>query len=258
MEFRTKPMFREHVRGGGKVDQTNSSNWHLEIPAGSSGSYRLAQLDDYAGLSRRSFLWNPPINLRLRARASARNIPGTWGFGFWNDPFGTALIAGSEMRLPTLPNAAWFFFASPPNYLSFRDDLPGRGQIAATFRSPTKLPPRLIVSFPLLPLVVLPPIARKMRCLLRRFVHQDTVEFDLDPTEWQVYEIDWRAEEVVFLLDGQVLRKMSTHPRSPLGLVMWIDNQYASWLPTGQLGYGTLTNPEAAWVELEGLKLTLA
>jgi hypothetical protein len=115
-----------------------------------------------------------------------------------------------------------------------------------------------MISFPLLPLVVLPPMGRKLRRLIGRFVRQETVELDLDPTEWHAFEIDWRSEAVVFLLDKQVLREVSTQPRGPLGLVIWIDNQYASWLPNGQLGYGTLTNPDAAWLEVEGLKLTFA
>ncbi len=246
---------RENVRGGGNVIQKEASAWRLEIPSGPSGKYRLAQLDDYSGLSRKTFPWIPPLNLSLRARASAKVIPGTWGVGLWNDPFGTALVKGSRVRFPTLPNTAWFFFASPPNYLSLRDDLPGNGQMAATFRSPGRLPPILIVSIPLLLMIILPPVARWMRRLARRSVHQDTVEFGLDPTDWHTYEIDWRPDGVVFILDGQVLKEMKIHPRGRLGLVIWIDNQYASLPPNGHVGYGTLANDQPAWLELEDLNL---
>ena len=44
-------------------------------------------------------------------------------------------------------------------------------------------------------------------------------------------------------------------PRPPLGLVLWIDNQFAAWTPKGQLGYGTLENP-AAWLEMEKLDIS--
>lgn len=258
MTARTDPNLKEYVRGGGKIIQSNPSSWHLEIPVGSSGSYRLAQLDDYGGLSRRSFPWQPPINLRLRARASAHTIPGTWGFGLWNDPFGMILVKGSEVRFPSLPNSAWFFFASEPNYLSFRDDLPAQGQLAAVFRSPGKLPSRLFASMPLIPFVLLRPVARWLRRLVGRYVHQETLGLDLDPTLWHTFEIDWHLEGVVFQLDGQVLKEMSTPPNGPLGLVMWVDNQFASWSPNGELGYGTLKNDEAAWIEVEDLELTVA
>jgi len=44
-------------------------------------------------------------------------------------------------------------------------------------------------------------------------------------------------------------------PPGPLGLVLWVDNQYAALPPDGRLRYGTLPNPEAAWVELEELEI---
>src|SRR5512135_1952178 len=91
--------------------------WRLTIPPGSSQHYRLAQLDDYDALPRRAFSWEPPLSFALQARASARVIPGTWGFGLWNDPFGMGLLGGTNvLGLPALPNTAWFFFASPQNY----------------------------------------------------------------------------------------------------------------------------------------------
>ena len=76
------------------------------------------------------------VTISLQARASHQEIPGTWGFGLWNDPFGMKLGFGGKHLLPALPNAAWFFFASPPNHLSLRNDLPANGALAATFRSP--------------------------------------------------------------------------------------------------------------------------
>lgn len=252
------PTLIERVTAGGEVLQTGPTAWHLEIHSGPPGEYRLAQLDDYVGLSRKAFPWRPPLKLNLRMRASARSIPGTWGFGLWNDPFGTALVKGSQFRLPTLPNAAWFFFASPPNYLSLRDDLPARGQMAATFQSPAKLPAGLILSLPLLPLILLPPVARFLRSHARRYVRQDTAELDLNPTAWHAYEIDWRVDRVIFRLDEQTLFETKVNPQGPLGLVIWVDNQYASLPPDGRVGYGTLANEMAAWIEVDELKLTFA
>ena len=110
--------------------------WRLEIPPNARAGYRLAQLDDHGGLRRSDFHWKPPLKMSLQARVSAPDIPGTWGFGLWNDPFSFLIAYGGGVpRLPALPEAAWFFHASPHNYLSLRDDLPGSGFLAATFHS---------------------------------------------------------------------------------------------------------------------------
>ncbi len=76
-----------------RAEHNPEASWRLSIPAGPAGHYRLAQIDDYSELRRRSFPWNAPYQLSLRARASAAVIPGTWGFGLWNDPFGMGILS---------------------------------------------------------------------------------------------------------------------------------------------------------------------
>jgi hypothetical protein len=249
---------REKMQGGGEVQRSGNTSWRLEIPPGEAGTYRLAQLDDYSGIARSTYPWSAPVRVRLNARASSRKVPGTWGFGWWNDPFGLTVIQGGRARFPTLPNAAWFFFASDSNYLSLRDDLPGNGQLAAAFQSPGQLPINLVLGLPLFSLIFIPPLARRLRHWLRHFVKQDSGTLDINPTEWHSYEIDWRLDRVSFRVDGRVIQETGIVPREPLGLVIWIDNQYASWLPDGHIGYGTLANPETAWLQIDGLELTPA
>jgi len=89
-----------------------------------SAELSLAQLDDYARTPRSRLSHTPPWTLQVRARASSVDLPGTWGFGLWNDPFGLSLGfgGGKPLRLPTLPQTAWFMQASRPNWLSLRDD----------------------------------------------------------------------------------------------------------------------------------------
>src|SRR5258706_9678231 len=124
----------------------DSAHYRLSIPSGFSDSYRLAQLDDYAHLSRGRFPHRASTSLSLSARTSSDSIAGTWGFGLWNDPFGLSLgFGGNPFRLPLLPNAIWFFSASKQNYLSFREDKPAQGFLAQTFRSP-KFHPWLILA----------------------------------------------------------------------------------------------------------------
>jgi hypothetical protein len=99
---------KERRTQGAQVTRSGPAAWRLEIPAGPAGQYRLAQLDDYAHLPRGAFPWHPPLTLSLRGCASAVDLPGTWGFGLWNDPFGLAFVKGGGLRLPSLPTQPGF------------------------------------------------------------------------------------------------------------------------------------------------------
>jgi hypothetical protein len=231
--------------------------WRLQIPPGAAGSYRIAQLDDYAGKPRSAFVWRPPCGLEVQARSSSSGAtPGTWGFGFWNDPFSLSLgLEGGTRRFPCLPNAAWFFIASHPNYLSFRDDLPAQGVLASTFRSPHLPALVLAASGILLPLLAIPPLGRAFRRLAGRIIEQDAVQLNINLAEQHLYRIDWQASAVSFVVDGQIVLQTPVSPLAPLGLVLWIDNQFAALPPDGRLRFGTLANPAEAWIEITGLSL---
>lgn len=248
-----KPQLQPSITFEAEVTRTATGAWRLGIPPGLAGRYRLAQLDDYRRLPRYAFPWQPPLSLSLSAQASHENIPGTWGFGLWNDPFGMAFLRGGGMRTPALPNAAWFFFASPPNYLSLRDDLPALGALAATFQSPGRLPVLFLPAILLTPLLLIRPLVRGIRRLARSVVQQDAVALAIDPTEQHVYRIDWGTDRTIFYVDEKLVLETSVVPGGPLGLVIWVDNQYAALSPDGRLGYGTLPNPQPAWVEIEDL-----
>jgi hypothetical protein len=255
------PVLRQRQANGGQVRQQRSGSWHLEIPASPPGKvthppYSLAQLDDTTGLARRDFRWQPPLRFSLRGRASAADLPGTWGFGLWNDPFGLAIIQGSErLRLPTLPNAAWFFFASPENYLSLRDDLPANGALAASFQAKS-VPAVLLLPGGLgLPLLLWRRSAQLVRRFGRRFVQQAAVRLPIDPREWHTYELDWQVQNLVCRVDGADVLETRVTPEGPLGLVLWVDNQYAAFPPDGRPRFGTLPNPHPAWIEIVDLQI---
>jgi len=241
---------------GAQVIRVSPDTWRLEIPAGAGGHYRLAQLDDYHRLPRQSFPWNAPTNLSLQARAGAAAVPGTWGFGFWNDPFGVGLFNGGELaRLPTLPNTAWFFFASPQNYLSLQDNLPAQGNLAATFHSPRWPAIYSLGALLLLPFSVIRPVARLLRSLGRRLVQQSATTLPITTTDWHRYEIDWQVDRVGFWVDGSSILEACTAPIGPLALVFWVDNQFAAIPPDGRLRWGTLANPVPAWIEIRALSI---
>jgi hypothetical protein len=242
---------------GGTVESPVDGGQRLSIPSGPAGEYRLAQLDDTQNRSRREFNWQSPCTLELQARVSAADLPGTWGFGLWNDPFTASLIMGGGTRkLPTLPQTAWFFHASSANWLSLRDDLPANGFLAATFSSRKVSPLLLAPAVLATPLLFWRVSARGLRRLARRWIKADSTSLTIDPTNWHTYQLNWLADSVSFQVDGQAVLKTAVAPHGPLGLVVWIDNQYAAFTPQGRLAYGTQANLEAAWLEIEGLQIT--
>lgn len=242
--------------------QKTDKGYLLKIPAGDSSSYRFAQMDDYFGLPRRNFP-HRSLTLSLRARCSSLSLPGTWGFGAWNDPFGMSLGFGANrLRLPTLPNAAWFFGASQENHLSFggqvatsetrsvsRPPLPANGFLAQTFRSPKFHPALIPAGF------ALPISPKTTRRLLSNVIAEDSSTLDVDVTQWHGYKLEWKESGVKWYMDDSLVFESPISPNPPLGLVIWIDNQYASFTPDGKIGFGVLKNPESAWLEIEGLKI---
>ncbi|NWF65170.1 MAG: family 16 glycosylhydrolase [Chloroflexi bacterium] len=238
MKARTTP--------GAAIERT-LKGYLMKIPAGDSSAYRFAQIDDYYGLPRRKFPHHG-LTLSLRARTSSLSLPGTWGFGLWNDPFGMSLGFGANrFRLPTLPNAAWFFGASPENHLSFGDN-PAQGVLAQTFRSPGFHPL-------LIPAGIVFPFSRKTtRNLLGKVISEDSSALKVDVTQWHGYRLEWSPNRVVWYVDEVPVFKSLVSPNPPLGLVIWIDNQYAAFTPEGKISFGVLEGNEE-WLEIEDLAM---
>jgi hypothetical protein len=158
-------------------------------------------------------------------------------------------------RFPTLPDATWFFHASPQNYLSLRDELPANGFLAATFSSNHVPAALLALASPMLALTLIPGAAQVIRRLLRRVIHQDAALIQTNVMDWHEYMMEWDSVQVRISLDGAELLHTNIVPHRPLSLVIWVDNQYAALSPAGRLKYGTLPNPEPAWMELRDIKL---
>jgi hypothetical protein len=252
---------KPRIAGVGTVTATERG-WLLTIPSGPAGDYRLAQLDDHRGLARVSYPCRSPLRLQLDARVSSVRLPGTWGFGLWNDPYGFSFGPGDGfLRLPALPNAAWFFYSSPISYLSFRNDKPGNGWLAQVFASP-QFDPLLIRAA-----LTFPFSRTKTRALLSGIISEDSVSIDgprssldpsalsFDPTGWHHYTLEWTASHTRFTVDDKCVLDAVTSPRGPLGLVLWIDNQHAGFDPRGNVTFGLEANPEPSWLELADIDL---
>lgn len=244
------------VNGGQVIDSAENGERFI-LPVLPSGKYGLSQVDDYAHLPRRAFLHQPPLRLRLDARVSSAELPGTWGFGLWNDPFSFGFGGGGMARLlPVLPNAAWFFYGSRQNHLTLTDDQPGSGFHAKVFRSP-RLPSILsLLGLPGLPLLFWRVTARLLRKSAAYLVRESTKELSIGVDTWQTYEMIWKKDQVVFRVNQEVVMETDLSPIGPLGLVIWIDNQYFKFAPDGKTGFGFLDVPVEQWLDIRALSVT--
>lgn len=248
MKFQLQP----RITKGARVVSHGEDIWKLAIPSGPAGSYRCAQMDNYGSISRSRFLQRAPFTLELRGRVSAMGLPGTWGFGLWNDPFGFGLgMGGAGVRLPALPNAAWFFYASAPNHLALRDTHPAQGFLAATFRAPLIPTVLLALGAPGALFLAWPAAARILRRLAASIIAEDAARMDVDVSQWRLFRLEGLERAARFWVDGSLVFETPVSPRGKLGLVIWIDNQYAAFPPDGRPRSGTLANPQEAWLEIQ-------
>lgn len=246
------PMWKRYVVGDGALEPTGSTLLFINNDT-SARRYTDAQIDDYQGLPRRGFLWRPPLTLTVRARFSHQSgeLNGTAGFGFWNDPF---VMTGR--RLPTLPRAIWFFYASSPSDMKLDLHTPGHGWKAATLDA-LRLPFFLLA--PTAPVAMLlmniRPMYRALWPIGQRAMGVSEAALEVSMTEWHTYVIDWGANTARFSVDDELKLETPSSPGGPLGFVMWLDNQYAVVKPWGRFGYGLLEAPGRQWMEVDTLAI---
>jgi len=243
-------MLQELLIHGGKVKR-EGARIRLSVPPTTRRAYTNAQLDDYHGLRRANFPNRPPLHLRMRARASHPNPPGTLGFGFWNNPFS---LTGGVLAAP---NVVWFFYASPPSNMALAEGVPGWGWKAATLNTGRWL--SLLLAPAALAAVLLthlPGLGRPVMAAARRAVqaHEALLD-DVSLTDWHDYELEWQPDSAIFRVDGAERLRSPAPPRGPLGFVTWIDNQYAIASLEGKFGFGLCEVREEQWLELEGLTI---
>lgn len=243
--------------GTGSLERLPST-LRFTVTRPTSTGYSNAQTDDYRGLSRHHFPWRPPLRLSVRARFSASepHLQGTAGFGFWNDPF-----LMTEPRLPALPRAIWFFYASPASNMKLDWQVAGHGWKAATVdasRGPALLWLPLVPI--LVPLMNLTPVYRRLWPLIQRSLRIREARLRVDMTQWHTYILDWDVEQSTFglLPDDNPPRRVilqAPSPRGPMGFVMWLDNQYLIVTPWGKLRWGFTESPGQQWMEVDGFKI---
>lgn len=237
----TMNTFRKLEINGGRVENPASGAYNLVLPPISKG-YADAQIDDYGRLKRANYPWRPGTRLSLKARFSHNEdeLVGTAGFGFWNAPFGDPTVPW-----PTLPQAAWFFYGSPPTNLPLALEGAGRGWFASTVNARSR---QAFMLLPAAPLVLLlnqfRPLRERIWPLVRQRLGITFRPLQLDLTQWHTYRLDWEKTGCTFLVDGETVLQTSTASPGPLGFVCWVDNQYMVLTNRGRFGWGT--KPTAA------------
>jgi hypothetical protein len=249
--------FNNKTTAGSKVEQVEPGLWRLSIPSGQNNQYRWAQLDDYSNLPRSRFLWQAPLRMKCSARVSHADLPGTWGFGFWNDPFNASLkIKGAGFHLPALPNTAWFFHASSENHLSLKTNRQACGFLAAIFSSPLIPTLALLPGYIFAPLLFIPAVARTMMKIAAKVVRDEFSILDVNQTEWNSYRLELFEDRVDFYINDAFIYRTTRAPRGKLGALVWIDNQYAGFSPNGKFQAGLLENSQPAWLEIKDWDIT--
>jgi len=269
------PRWAQVTPGGGRLTLADSA-LRFALDSAEAGVYSDAQIDDYSAPGRRraaQLLWRAPLRMETRARAShpisppdatpalhvangeqpQRFLRGTAGFGFWNYPLS---LSGAVLRLP---DAIWFFAASPPSNMALVPGVPGWGwkaQVVHAHRVGA-----LAAGIPLAGAALRARLtgdgAAAARWMQRvTGAHEAPLLADRgDITHWHTYVIEWRREVARFFVDEREVLVVPQPPQGPLGFVAWIDNQYAIATPRGELRFGLLASgPE--WLELDSLRIT--
>jgi hypothetical protein len=237
------------LQGAGRLE-SGDSTVRLVTQDAHAGVYSDAQLDDYHSLPRRQWPWRPPLQMLARARASHSSLVGTAGFGFWNDPF---TLSGG---VTALPEAVWFFYASPPSDMALVPGVPGWGWKAAVVHAARA--DAILQGIPTAIAVLwarLTGHAQTAARWVQRISGAYEAPLNLDWTDWHTYELEWRRDAAMFRVDGVKVLRAPDPPPGPLGFVTWVDNQFAVATPRGQFRFGTLDAPGRQWLELDWINI---
>src|SRR5215472_2919671 len=209
--------------GPASLTITNSS-LRMALAPTPQGTYADAQIDDYSQLARANFPWQPPLRMEVRARSSQpveegsgsrpdqSILRGTAGFGFWNYPF------SARGDILMLPEAIWFFYASPPSNMALVPGVRGWGWKAQVVHS--MRPGALMAVGPMAlasTWALLTGETRPAARWLQRLSGAQEAVLQVDMTAWHMYTLEWKPSEACFWVDGQLALCALQAATRPLG-----------------------------------------
>ncbi len=255
-----EPYWTQTCIGGGSLRIVDSA-LRMEFSSARLGQYVDAQIDDYGSRRRSAFPWRPPLCMEVRARSalpaatanetveSTHILRGTAGFGFWNYPFS---VRGDILMLP---EAVWFFYASPPSNMSLVPGIPGWGWKAQVIHSM-----RLETLTATVPLGLTAAWARlsgqtrQAQHWMHKLTGAQEALLPVKMENWHTYILEWRSAEALFWVDKELVLRAPQPPTRPLGFVAWLDNQYAIVTPRGTLRFGTVASGPQ-WFEIDSIRI---
>src|SRR2546422_9238403 len=246
--------------GDGKLYVENSA-LRMAFELARQGQYTDAQIDDYNNMPRANYPWRPPLRMQVIARSSlpaatlsstgedAAFLRGTAGCGFWNYPFS---VRGDILMLP---EAIWFFYASPPSNMALVPRVPGWGWKAQVVHSmrleavAATVPMGLTAAW-----AHLTGETRPAQRWMQKLTGAYEALLSVEMSTWHTYVLEWRHAEALFWVDGKQVLRAPQPPTRPLGFVAWLDNQYAVATPRGSLRLGTIASGPQ-WFEMDSVRI---
>lgn len=255
--------FHKHwtqVTAGGGYMKMDKSVLRLGYSAASSDKYTDSQIDDYTMLSKKEYVWRPPLRMTVKARAShlaasadgvqaEKVLKGTAGFGFWNKPF---TMQGNWF---TMPESIWFFYASPPSNMALSSHTPGWGWKAQVVHGSKAS--SIVQALPLAAAMAhgkLTGNSQPAAHLLQKFSGTSEKLIEADFTEWHEYVLEWLPGEAIFYIDGKEFYRVPFSPTKPLGFVAWLDNAFAIATPQGEVKFGRVEAGKQ-WLDMDSVKI---
>ena len=92
--------------------------------------------------------------------------------------------------------------------------------------------------------------------MLSKVIDEDSVAVSVDVTQWHRYRLEWETKRVAWYVDDVLVFESPVSPNAsrPLGVIIWIDNQYAAFTPEGKIAFGVLEGEEG-WLEVEDVEI---
>ena len=94
-----------------------------------------------------------------------------------------------------------------------------------------------------------------IRRILKRYIKENATQIRKEWVEWHHFEIAWLTDKVSFSIDGNICHESQIFPQGKLGLVIWIDNQYARFAPGESLKFGSLETLYETSMEIKDFEI---